>query len=92
MCVYLYARNSMIDVDDVFNRLSCIIIIVIKASKPIKMVWVLFYVIKHKKGWRWVTPSRSIMFMNIKDFVVTNNYNLILSDCYLSDNIKGFDF
>ncbi|EJD79575.1 hypothetical protein ACUW9V_001588 [Staphylococcus epidermidis] len=30
--------------------------------------------------------------MNIKDFVVTNNYNLILSDCYLSDNIKGFDF
>ncbi len=93
MCVYLYARNSMIDVDDVFNRLSYIIIIVIKASKPIKMVWVLFfYVIKHKKGWRWVTPSRSIMFMNIKDFVVTNNYNLILSDCYLSDNIKGFDF
>lgn len=92
MCVYLYARNSMIDVDDVFNRLSCIIIIVIKAFKPIKMVWVLFYVIKHKKGWRWVTPSRSIMFMNIKDFVVTNNYNLILSDCYLSDNIKGFDF
>ncbi|MDR6744372.1 hypothetical protein J2X27_001002 [Staphylococcus epidermidis] len=30
--------------------------------------------------------------MNIKDFVVTNNYNSILSDCYLSDNIKGFDF
>ncbi|MGW9893518.1 hypothetical protein ACUXE5_001584 [Staphylococcus epidermidis] len=30
--------------------------------------------------------------MNIKDFVVTSNYNLILSDCYLSDNIKGFDF
>ncbi|EFV88040.1 hypothetical protein [Staphylococcus epidermidis] len=24
MCVYLYARNSMIDIDDVFNRLSYI--------------------------------------------------------------------
>lgn len=92
MCVYIYARNSMIDVDDVFNRLSYINYSYQSIQTNKNGVGAFFYVIKHKKGWRWVTPSRSIMFMNIKDFVVTNNYNLILSDCYLSDNIKGFDF
>ena len=49
MCVYLYARNSMIDIDDVFNRLSYINYSYQKHPKPIKMVWVLFHVIKHKK-------------------------------------------
>ena len=68
MCVYLYARNSMIDVDDVFNRLSYINYSY-QSIQTNKMVWVLFSCYKHKMALGYAIQS--IMFMNIKDFVVT---------------------
>lgn len=48
MCVYLYARNSMIDIDDVFNRLSYINYSY-QSIQTNKNGVGAFHVIKHKK-------------------------------------------
>ena len=40
-----------------------------------------------KRGWRRVkASSRSIMFMNIKDYVVISNYSYILAWLHVTSN------